>query len=177
MDNPLDREYFMWLYGQVGSVRLRNRKQTHWGLLRQLFTKQFAWVIPLDENRAEDGKDLRREWLDEHGPAGVDESWLGLECSMLELLIALAQRLSFEGGGESREWFWRMLDNLDLAHFNDSVYTDLHYDGIDAALDCVINRTYSPTGEGGLFPLQRPYEDQRTSELWNQLCAYILEQL
>lgn len=131
----------------------------------------------MDENRAMDGRDLRYEFIDERGNAGVDESWLGLECSMLEMLIALSRRLSFEAEGEPRVWFWHMLENVDLAQFNDSVYTDQYYDGIDRTLDQIIGRTYSANGEGGLFPLKRPYEDQRTNELWNQLCAYILEQL
>ncbi len=100
---------------------------------------------------------------------------MGLGCSMLEMLIAFSRRLSFETEGAPRVWFWHMLENLDLAQFNDKEYNDLHQRGIDAALDQVIWRTYSPDGYGGLFPLRHPREDQRDVEIWYQLSAYLME--
>lgn len=177
MNDPLDREYLTWLYSQVGSVKLRNASRTHWSLITQLFTKKFVWLIPNDDNRMEDGRDLRQIFLDEREIHNVDPAWLGLDCSMLEMLIALARRLSFEAEGETRTWFWHMLDNLDLTQFNDRVYNEQHREGIDLALDTVIMRRYSPNGEGGLFPLRNPTEDQRDVELWYQFCAYLLELL
>jgi hypothetical protein len=102
---------------------------------------------------------------------------MGLGCSMLELLIALSRRLSFEAEGEPRDWFWHMLENLDLEQFNDQEYNDLYAKGIDKLLDQVIWRTYFPDGSGGIFPLREPKEDQRDVEIWYQLSAYLLEHL
>ncbi len=177
MNEPLDELYLTWLYSQVGSVKRRTASRTHWSLVRQLFTKEFVWLVPNDDNRVEDGRDLRQEFLDEREIVDPDLAWMGLGCSMLEMLIALSRRLSFEAEGEPRVWFWHMLGNLDLTQFNDEEYNELHQQGIDAALDQVIWRTYSPNGSGGLFPLKRPKENQRTVEIWYQLSAYLLELL
>lgn len=84
---PLDELYFTWLYSQVGSVKDRNPSRSYWKILRKLFTKEFVWIVPNDDNRAEDGRDLRLEFLEEHDIQDVDPNWMRLGCSMLELLI------------------------------------------------------------------------------------------
>ena len=59
MSHILDEDYLTWLYSQVGSVKLRNKAKSHWSLLRQMYTKEFIWLIPNDDNLLEDGRDLR----------------------------------------------------------------------------------------------------------------------
>lgn len=170
----LDEAYFEWLYSQIGTVKLRNRSQSYWSLARQMLQKEFVWFIPNDDNRVEDGRDLRYEFLD---ISGLDASpdWLGQGCSMLEMMIALSRRLSFEEDGEPRAWFWHMIEQLDLRRFNDRVYDENAEVQINDALDRVIWRLYSSNGRGGLFPLRRPPEDQTKVELWYQLNAYLIE--
>ena len=174
MDEPLDDLYLTWLYKQTGSVKLKNRTRTYWSILRLLYTKQFVWFIPNDDNRVEDGKDLRYEFIHEEGIQDLDDSWMTLGCSMLELFVSLSRRLAFEDDGKPRDWFWQLIHNLELDQYNDSVHIPL--DEIEALLDRVIWRTYDPDGSGGLFPLRWPERDQRDVELWYQLSAYILEQ-
>lgn len=180
MSNLLDEQYFTWLYSLVGSVKTRQNSRTYWSLVKYLYTKEFIWLIPNDDNRVEDGRDLRYEFMAEREIDEVDPDWLGLGCSMLELLLGLSRRLSFEVEGDPRVWFWHLLETLDLARFNDAYCNRLAKDERDEAindiLDRVIWRTYSPNGSGGLFPLQRPEQDQRDIELWYQLSAYLLEQ-
>ena len=94
---------------------------------------------------------------------------------MLELLITLARDLSFQMDGEVRAWFWHLIEVLGLTHCSDRYYDKQAEMEIHEALERVIFRTYEPSGEGGLFPLQHPREDQRNVELWYQLNAYILE--
>jgi hypothetical protein len=174
MDVLLDDSYLTWLYSQIGSVKLRNRSKSHWSLARQLFKKEFVWFIPNDDNRVEDGRDLRFEFLEANGLT-ADEEWLSMGCSMLELLIGMARRLTFEMEGEPRVWFWHMIEMLDLFQYNDRVYDAQAEDKIDEALNRVIFRTYEADGRGGLFPLRRPPTDQREVELWYQASAYLLE--
>jgi hypothetical protein len=173
MKKPLDELYLMWLYSQVGSVATRNPSRSYWNLLRQLYTKEFVWIIPNDDNRAEDGRELRHEFIANQGLTDVDPNWMRLGCSMLELLIGLSRRLSFEDDGEPRAWFWRLLENIDLERYND--HTEIPEEEVDEVLNRVIWRTYKRNGHGGLFPLQRATEDQREVELWYQLCAYLIE--
>jgi len=174
MSALLDEEYLIWLYSQIGAVKLRNRSKSHWSLARQLFKTEFVWFIPNDDNRVEDGRDLRFEFLDASGLDATEE-WLAMGCSMLELLIGLARRLSFETEGEPRVWFWHMIEMLDLRQYNDRVYDAQAEEKIEEALNRVIFRTYAPNGQGGLFPLRHPRTDQREVELWYQLSAYLLE--
>lgn len=173
MDEPLDELYFRWLCSQVTNVKLKNPARTYWSLLRQLHSKEFVWIIPNDDNRLEDGRDLRDEFIYEQELKDVDPEWNNLGCSMLELMIGLARRLNFEDDAPVDEWFWQMMDNLELRGFTDkSKYTE---QDVDEILDDVIWRTYSRNGRGGLFPLKHAHEDQREVELWYQLSAYLLE--
>lgn len=176
MDGLLDEAYFKWLYAQVSPIRLKNPARTHWSLLRQLYKKEFVWFIPNDDNRVEDGKDLRREFIESINLRGdPDPVWMSLGCSILEMLIALSRRLSFEAEGEPRDWFWHMLENVDLQKYTDKYYDQIAERDIDQACDIIIFRTYAPNGRGGLFPLRNPVEDQRNVELWYQFNAYLVE--
>jgi len=172
MSGDLDNLYLPWLAAQVGSVKVRRSVNTHWTLLRQLYTKKFSWFVPNDDNRVEDGRDLRDIFADELHIAPSD-AWMDLECSFLELLIGLARRLAFEAEGEPAVWFWHMVENLGLDACTDgSRYSQ---EEVDARLDAVIQRTYEPSGHGGIFPLRHTTRDQRQVELWYQLNEYLTE--
>lgn len=172
MTRPLDELYLEWLYSQVASLRSRNPERKHWALLRQLYSTEFVWFVPNDDNRVEDGRDLRHEFLEDEGLTDVDPEWMDLGCSAFEMMLGLARRLSFEAEGEPREWFWRLMENIDLASDNDQTHNEKK---VEATLKRVIYRTYKRDGSGGLFPLKHAEEDQRDVELWYQLCAYLLE--
>lgn len=173
MSAILDELYFKWLYSQVSSVRRKDPSRTYWALLKILFTTEFIWMVPNDDNRVEDGKDLRYEFLEENEMEATDKDWLHIGCSMLELFIGLSRRLEFEDGQEAREWFWELLRNIKLDDYNDNV--PIPRGLVEDTLNRVIWRTYDYNGCGGLFPLRRPERDQRGVELWYQLSAYLLE--
>lgn len=175
MSAPLDELYFEWLYSQVSSIKLKNPARTYWKLFRILFTHEFVWLVPNDDNRCEDGKDLRYDFLRDRDmdPDDVSPDWIHEGCSFLELLIGLSKRLAFQMNSEVGEWFWELLENLHLQQYNDGVHIPRRE--IEDTLDRVIFRTYRRNGHGGLFPLRRPRADQREVELWYQLNAYILE--
>lgn len=168
----LDEGYFNWLYSLVAPTRNINPARTYYLLLEQMFKKEFRWSVPNDDNRVEDGKELRAEFLDNYG---VDSSWMNEGCSVLEMLIALARRATFEGDGEIDEWFWLMVENLGLRQFTDEGYSDWVAEKVDVALDIFIDREYDHDGEGGLFPLHISNVDQREVEIWYQMSCYILE--
>ena len=170
----LDELYFVWLYSQVADPDITDTSLTHWGLLRQLFKKEFVWVVSNDDNRSEDGKELRREFIESQGIRRVNRDWRELGCSVLELMVGLSQRLAFEADGEPHYWFWRLMGNLGIEGYSDAGY--IPEDEIDQVLDKVIFRTYEPDGRGGFFPLNNAHRDQRRLELWYQMSAYVLEQ-
>jgi hypothetical protein len=172
-DETLDGAYFTWLYYQVEEVGVADPSRTYWRILKQLHSKPFFHIIANDDNRAEDGKGLRLRFLDVHRPEHVDREWLERTCSMLELLIALADRFAFETNGRIDKCFWELMENLGLEDYNDTA--NIPEQEVDNILKDVIWRTYKRNGRGGLFPLKRAVEDQRNVELWYQLNTYILE--
>ena len=173
MSAPLDELYLNWLYAQVGSVKEKHPARTYWSLCRQLFTTEFVWIVPNDDNRLEDGRDLRKEFFEYEAIDDVDPEWMRLGCSMLEMLIGLSRRLAFEADGEPRDWFWVLMRNLGLDQCSDKYQHN--YEEIDDILNRVIWRTYRHDGHGGLFPLRNSETDQRDVEIWYQLNAYLLE--
>lgn len=173
MDVVLENKYISWLYSQVADPNLIEQRETCWFLIRQLYKKEFFWFVDHDDNRVEDGRELRYEFSHETNTKLTPE-WHTFGVSMLEVLIALSRRLSFQADGEPRERFWELVDNIGLAKFNDARYNRRAAKTIDDALEKVIWRTYSYSGDGGLFPLKDPKEDQREVELWYQMSAYII---
>lgn len=175
MSAPLDELYLNWLYSQVGSTKTRSKERTYWHLLRQLFTTEFVWFIPNDDNRCVDGQDLRYEFLEDHEIDDVDQFWLDEPCSFLEMLVALSRRLAFLADGEPRDWFWHLIGNLDLTRCNDAYYNDGLKAVVVETVDRVIWRQYYENGHGGLFPLRNATRDQRKVEIWYQMNAYLME--
>ena len=169
----MDGGYFTWLYSTIGALRDPNPTHSRWLLAEQLHRKDFLWYIPNDDNRAADGVALRAEYY---------EFPIDGPCSMLEMLIALARRMEFESGEVSTStsvgnWFWHMLENAGLTKFTDEVYnsSETTHEDVDVILERIIQRQYQRDGRGGLFPLRQAYNDQRDTELWYQLSAYLLE--
>lgn len=150
-------------------------------MAHKLHSTEFVWTVSNDDNRVEDGKALRFEFLDAEGldPDQIDQNWLTLGCSMLEMLIALARHASFEDLRERGhdEWFGIFLQNLQIDHFTDAKYTSREDRKLDEVMERIIYRNYQPNGNGGLFPLHNPHEDQRRVELWYQMSAYLLEDM
>ncbi len=177
MTGTLDDLYLAWLYSQVGDVKVSNKSRTYWTLFTQLYSKEFVWIVPNDDNRVQDGLDLRYEWLGERPEAQWDispnQEWLERDCSFLEMLIALSRRLAFEGEGHPPTWFWHLIQNLGLQECTDR--SKYNQDEVDDRIETVICRTYEPNGRGGLFPMRYPKHDQREVEIWYQMNEYLLD--
>lgn len=135
---------------------------------------EFAWSVPNDDNRLEDGRDLRVEFLSVFGGRG-SKKWMDQPVSFMEVLVALARRAEFESEKDAYTWFWQMIDNLGLRNYTDNAYDDWVHDQVATVLHIAINREYSSSGQGGLFPLRHPDRDQRDTELWYQMSSYLIE--
>lgn len=165
---PLEELYFSWL---VAPLDRKWNETFDDGLLRHLHSTKFEHFVPNDQNRAADGAALRERFLYEHPvKSSVWEvnGFLDEECSVLEMLIALAEHCSYQAGDKMCDWFSTYIRNLGLSgKYNPS--------RTRRALQRLNKRTYSHDGTGGLFPLAHPLEDQRQVELWYQMAAYIIE--
>jgi hypothetical protein len=163
---PIEHQYFNWLCAKVTGARNPN----HYDLLEILHRTEFVWNVPGDRHRAEEGLELRLDFLRETHQDG-DGSWEHQPCSVLELLIALAKRASFQTGIRVKVWFWELMTNLRLDEFRRVDRMGEHI--IKDILDAFIWRQYRPDGDGGLFPISRTNSDQRKNEIWYQFCEYV----
>lgn len=172
MEEPIENSYFNWLCVKVHRVDNPTPSLTFWKLFRQLYSTEYIWLISGDDNRAEDGVELRSEFLNEARLDG-DETWELAGCSVLEMLVALARRAQFNAGETVNFWFWRFLENLGIADANDASNTPP--EKIDEILNIFIWRMYDEAGVGGLFPMTYPEHDQRDVEVWYQFHAYLVD--
>lgn len=167
MSKPFDEKYFKWLAYQVHSNEIV--VNSYIPMLRLVHDKEFAWIVPNDDNRIEDGRDLRAEYTqasrhiyDDHG------------VTTLEVLVALSRRVAFNAGGEPEHWAWTLIENLRLDKYQGDL-TTREIDAVNNILDTLIWRNYKRNGLGGFFPLKRPQDDQIQVEIWYQMSAYINE--
>lgn len=159
-------DYFDWLSDIVCGIKF-SPDISYKKLLMHLHNTEFKYSIPKDDNRADDGINLRYRFS--------GHLWPG-PCSVLEMMIALILR--FENdltddpkiGDRTREWFWKMIKSLGLNEMTDDRY-DRKY--VDFVMDRFINRDYEPNGEGGLFTIKNCEYDLRNVEIWYQLCWYL----
>src|SRR4051812_39835908 len=161
----LDDEYFEWLISQITLPR----NKTCYEMLGQMHSFAFQWTVPNDDNRVQDGLDLRYEYFGDsstHGSLHPDTA------SFLEVLIGLSRRVAFSAGGEPQWWAWKLIKNLNLHKMCDPLLNG-KASKIDQILNTVVWRTYSPDGTGGFFPLHDSVEDLTKQELWYQLNAYV----
>ena len=161
-----NNEYFEWLCDLVCKGRYSG-SISYTKLLYRLYTTEFIYLVPMDQNRAEDGLDLRSKF-------GISRH--GSPCSVLEMLIALSIRCEddimddFSYGDRRAQWFWMMITNLGLGAMYDHNYDQKH---VDSVLSVFINRRYAPDGTGGLFPIRGCEYDMRDVEIWVQLSWYL----
>jgi hypothetical protein len=169
--------YYSWL---CDLINVNQRDKSYWLLANALHQKDFEWTVPNDDNRACEGKNLREEFCDDEGIEYIYDAFHD-QCSMLEMIIALAYRceeimVDQMEHMEMVDWFWRILENVQLDELTDDAFYALHGPiMVDEISERIINRTYHRNGEGGLFPLKHPKKDQRKVELWYQMNAYLME--
>lgn len=162
---PLDYTYFEWL---VSQVNIPNGK-TYNDLFERMHNKEFVWTVPNDDNRVQDGLDLRHEFLD------GSRRRLSLDVvTLLEVLVSLSRRCAFTAGGEPSLWAWRLIKNLRLNKMCDPLTKD-KADRVDEILDALVWRTYRRDGQGGFFPLHQEMEDQTRVEIWYQMNTFVNE--
>ncbi len=156
-------DYYIWLKSLVDDCR-------HDKLLLYLYKQPYRWQFELDSNRAAGGLNLRNKFAYE---SGVDPQDVGDgPCSILEMLIALNDRMTEFVCSDIYEWFWALIHNLKLDQFDDQ-----HFDenGINKILNVWLDRKYDANGNGSLFPVELYLGDVRALDTWGQMNVWISE--
>ena len=143
-------------------------------LFSYLYDRPFYWSVDHDKNRAADGYSLRRTYEVETGHICEKDD----AASVLEVFIGLAMRCESElmyepdEGNRTEEWFWIMLENLELDEMYDNRFD---YDLVEEIVDSFLDRTYERDGFGGPFYVPGAKINMRKTELWYQLNYYLQE--
>lgn len=180
-----DNSYFEWLVDRTGDTRMAEcPEESYLSLLEIMHQTPFRVTIQNDINRAQDGIDLRRVFTREN--PDVSYVWLNEQsCSMLEMFIALAERMDMmledDDTPYSLEWyFWEMVKNCGLYDYNDeALFNPRHEEEVESILERINSRDYTKLGHGSMFPLRaiplHGARDMRKAELWAQMNAYANE--
>lgn len=177
--DELHNQYFEWMYRLVLNERY-SKHRSYRNLMRYLNDVDFRFSMPMDDNRSEDGINLRYRF-------GYEESYSNPTianllddhpCSVLEMMIALSMRCEEQImdnpdiGDRLGEWFWDMLTNLGLTKMDDEHFD---YAICRSTVNRLLDRDYEPNGKGGLFTLRRTRRDLRSVEIWYQALWFLDE--
>jgi hypothetical protein len=180
--NATGHNYYIWL---LDKIRIREHPENRM-MCEYLFDYPFKWSVDNDVNRAKDGMLLREQFEEETGYpiSEYKEVGLNVPCSVLEMLIGLAQAIEDnvmydpDFGNRLHMWFWIMVDNVGLTKATDDEIEFGSRFGVpymDYILDNWLERRFEFDGTGSIFPLKLAENDQRSVELWYQCLAYLGE--
>lgn len=146
-------------------------------LCELLYTTQFYSSVRRDQNRVEDAREIRQDFLKEHRDEYQPGYWRDMDASVLEVLMGIAQRLAFKTDESPGVCFWKLIGNLGLDECTDMNWNADTRRKADRIIRRFLERSYLKNGRGGLFPLNDPQEDQRELEIWTQMNAYLWERM
>lgn len=187
-ENKAWEEYGAWLLQYIGF-----KKRGYSSLMGELHNIDFHYSIERDGNRASDGVDLRYIYLrnfknmDEKGFNFIRDCLFyrsdtveSRACSVLEMLVALADRCEKEYIGDPKSphpdvIFWEMCCNLGLDEFVNRGFSNRKREKLDEICEIWMDRRHEKNGKGGLFPVKRPSKDHRIVEIWSQMMDYLSE--
>ena len=175
--NVLNKRYFDWMYNLVCDGTY-NRRLSYQKLLTHLHNREFYYILDMDGNRASDGVDLRYRFAYENNYeyAIITRYLDDRECSVLEMMVALAIRCEEDNmgdpdiGNRTGKWFFVMLESLGLESMTDDVFDERYTDDV---VNRFLDRKYKRNGEGGLFTTTDRRRDMRAAEIWYQMCWYL----
>ena len=175
-ENDVKNEYFEWLYNlacrvnRPGAISFRK-------LLMYLHNTEFTYSIPMDENRALNGIELRWYFCRDELRYEPALDYLTGPCSVLEMMIALSFKCEEfmddpDIGDRFAQWFWHMIVSLGLGGMDDQSFKKSK---VRESVTRFLDRDYDPNGKGGLFTIEHCNRDLRDVEIWHQMCWYLDE--
>lgn len=158
-----DLTYFEWLMSLVsGNIQLDSNDYI---LAERLNAIVYRWHFSLDENRAVAGKSLRQVYLDIYGLD--DDEVPGGECTVLEMLIALARRMSENSNRTAEDCYREMIHNLNVYGYSEEI--------VNQRINNWLDGNFDSNGDGTPFPLKHYQGDCRNLDIWTQMTIYINE--
>lgn len=171
-EDELEQRYYEWLISLVPAWNGRYQL-----LLRNLYETPFRVTILMDENRVGDGLSLRSRfiWMNQRSNLELVTLKSRRPCSVLEVMIGLAQRFNEEYMTQYNDedpvglWFGPMIRNLGLEKMDDQHFNPIE---VHHVLRTFLDRDYSPDGRGSLFYIPGITQDMRQMEIWRQMMLW-----
>lgn len=185
--DKLWNRYGLWLKDLIGF-----NSDSYFRLINILHNTLFIYDIDRDNNREEDGIELRNDFFNDRFiklPGPLEKlmnrefpAYWNNRCSVLEMLIALSLRMNDEYVGDIEESitdkiFYDLISNLGLENMDDRSLSDPKNEKkVKSIIKRWLTRRFDYSGNGSIFPIKNPSRDQRTIEIWEQMLEYINEQ-
>ena len=166
-DNKEKIKYIRFLLNRMGADTVENLL-----LYLTLLDIEFYWTDDFldDRNRAEDAHSLRDDYIYQGG-----NTWgLTSTPSVLEVLVALAERSTFMDYDPAWTWFNTFIANLGFDYLSDSIWNDESKRYVIAATRKWLDRRFSPSGVGSPFRSNGRYDVSKTS-IWSALQWYLAD--
>lgn len=174
-----EEDYYNWLLDKITDADFNPSRYSK--LMQTLYNTEFTWTIDEDENRANDGLHLRRDYADEIGVDPMEVRMaVNRPCTLLEMMVALACRTENQimedlfVGPRFGRWMKAMLSSLGLRYDMDDYYDPIY---VDYIITSFLSREYNEDGDGGLFRVRNHEVDMTKVEIWVQMNWYLRELL
>lgn len=170
--NKNDKRYFEWLCKMVHLDKVK----THDKLLLKLHNTPFTYLktnilLSRDSSREDDGLELRTDFLED---SKNNITNIEGECSIFEMLIALARRIddlcTESADNKIYYYFYKLLTNLNLWKYDDDNWDE---ESVEKILKDFMSRKYDKNGNGGLFPILNYNGDMRKIDIAMQMHHYL----
>lgn len=146
-------------------------------LLWSLYNIEFVALIDMDKNRIANALYLRDKICEDEGIRYIGDGF----CSVLDILIHLANRMAFNLDGLNEKesglkcYFWEMIENFGFTDFDDSAWNyEVELDVVET-VNRWIDRKYDADGSRTPFPKRNKTRNFLEQELWDQMQMYIEE--
>lgn len=165
-----DRErlkYVRWLLNKMVATEVESLS-----LYLALLDVDFYWCDEFEEdgNRAADARALRDDYIYNTG--------LYPEVSnaptVLEVLVAMAERATPIGYDPAWTWFNNFMTNLGFDYLTDSLWSDDAERFVKSTIRKWLDRRFSPSGVGSPFRGNGTYDVSKVS-MWNALQWYLAD--
>ncbi len=179
-----NHSYIEWLESfTIDETMSDDRRPTYGYLLKKLWSMPFYGSIGNDDDRGDEGLELRTRYNSILARnTGVDfrlipdANAIFGECRVLEMLVALSMRmydLMQDMGvyNSVSRWFWEIMHNVGFDDLDDSVYLESNGDQVveNVVTDILELHERKSGRPGGWFYVS----DWRNLEIWYQMHEYL----
>lgn len=182
----MKNNYFNYLLNEHTNLLNEEIDNSYFIISKILYETEFIPLVPMDDNRVGDALLIRKEYhetiLNEY------HFVINKTCNVLELLIGISKRMAhelFRSNEEmsDKECVFELISNLGLDRYTDNYLMNvikrpkIINQKINNIILDFISRRYEYNGNGNIFPIKNPKEDQRNVEIWYQMMAYLIEKM